>query len=99
MKASSLLGFIVGGFGSWKILSLVVPGLFNILSSPFVLPDLLFGVGLVLLGGPVALASSLCLMFGYRTDETNDILGFLSFTCSISTVLVLFLYYALTTAP
>ncbi len=84
LKASSIVGLTVGGIGSWKtfsILSLTVPPI------PWAL--LVFLVMFLLLGGPLAFVSSLCLVFLKLSDEQNDILGFLSLIGSVSILVVL----------
>ena len=97
VKASSIVGLIVGGIGSWKTISVVGPGLLNVFSSPFVLPDIVFGIGL-LLGGPAALVSSLCLVLLPLTDEQKQTLGFLSFMGSATTLFVLPYYFYFVTS-
>jgi hypothetical protein len=88
LKASSILGLIAGGIGSWKVFSLVglfIPAFVSQASWSIFLFLTLF----LLLGGPLALVSSLCLFFLRLTDEQNDILGFLSFFGSVSIMVVL----------
>ena len=98
VKASSIVGLIVGGIGSWKTISVVGPGLLNVFSSPFVLPYIVFGIGLLLLGGPAALVSSLCLVLLPLTDEQKQTLGFLSFMGSPTTLFVLPYYFYFVTS-
>ena len=93
LKVSSILGLIVGGIGSWKTLSLFGPGIINVFSSPFGLSGLVFFIGFLLLGGPAALVSSLCLMFLSLTEEQKHTLGFLSFMGSATTLFVLPYYF------
>ena len=88
VKASSILGLIVGGIGSWKSLSFM-----GLIIYTFLAPDpwggIIFFIMFFLLGGPLALVSSLCLFLLRLTDEQNDILGFLSLFGSISILIVL----------
>ncbi len=93
LKVSSILGLVIGGIGSWKTLSLVGPGIINVFSSPFGLYTLFFFIGFLLLGGPAALFSSLCLVFLSLTDEQKHTLGFLSFMGSATTLFVLPYYF------
>jgi len=93
LKVSSILGLVIGGIGSWKTLSLVGPGIINVFSSPFGLYALFFFIGFLLLGGPAALVSSLCLVFLSLTDEQKHTLGFLSLMGSATTLFVLPYYF------
>jgi hypothetical protein len=89
LKASSIVGVVAGGIGSWKTLSLVVPALIYGSSSPFFLYGIVPIIALLLLGGPAALISSLCLVFLRLTDDQNNILGFVSAMGSFSILVVL----------
>ncbi len=89
LKASSILGLVIGGIGSWKTLSLVGPGLPSAFFSPIYLPGIVFLLILLLFGGPLAFASALCLTLLSLTDEQNDVLGFLSLMGSITALVVL----------
>jgi len=88
LKASSILGLVIGGIGSWKSLSFM-----GLIIYTFLSPDpwggIIFFIMFFLLGGPLALVSSLCLFLLRLTDEQNDILGFLSLFGSISILIVL----------
>ncbi len=95
---SSILGLIVGGIGSWKTLSLFGPALINVFSSPFGLYALVFFIGFLLLGGPAAFVSSLCLVFLSLTDEQKHTLGLLSFMGSATTLFVLPYYFYFVTS-
>ena len=88
-KASSILGLIVGGIGSWKTISLMGLLLPAAFFSPISWPGIVFIIILLLFGGPLAFASALCLVLLVLTDEQNHILGFLSFVGSISILIVL----------
>jgi len=79
---------IVGGIGSWKTFSLVGLTIPTFL-SPAPWASMVFLTIFLLLGGPLALVSSLCLFLLGLTDEQNDILGFLSLFGSISILVVL----------
>ena len=88
VKASSIVGLLVGGIGSWKSLSFM-----GLIIYTFLSPDpwggIIFFIMFFLLGGPLALVSSLCLFLLRLTDEQNDILGFLSLFGSASILVVL----------
>ena len=88
VKASSILGLIVGGIGSWKTFSLVGLAIPTFVSqAPWA--SMVFLILFLLLGGPLALLSSLCLVCLRLTDDQNNILGFLSATGSVSILVVL----------
>jgi hypothetical protein len=97
LKTSSIVGLVAGGIGSWKTLSLVVPALIYGSSSPFFLSGIVIIIGLLLLGGPAALVSSLCLFFLRLTDDQNNILGFLSAMGSFSILVVLPYFFLVST--
>ena len=65
---------------------------------PFGLYALVFFIGFLLLGGPAALVSSLCLVFLSLTDEHKHTLGFLSFMGSATTLFVLPYYFYFVTS-
>ena len=88
LKASSILGVISGGIGSSKtfsLLGLVIPTFVS--QAPWA--SMVFLILFLVLGGPLALVSSLCLIFLRLTDDQNNILGFLSVAGSISILAVL----------
>ena len=88
LKASSILGLIAGGIGSTKTISLVgltVPTFVSQASWAAIV----FVTLILLLGGPLAFVSSLCLVLLRLTDEQKNILGFLSVMGSISILVVL----------
>jgi len=98
VKASSILGLIVGGIGSWKTISLMGLLLPAAFFSPINWPVIVFIIILLLFGGPLAFASALCLVLLVLTDEQNHILGFLSFVGSIS-ILIVLPFFLLASSP
>jgi hypothetical protein len=96
VKASSILGLIVGGIGSWMTFSVVGLRIPTFL-SPVPWAGIFFFIMFLLLGGPLAFFSSLCLVFLRLTDEQNDILGFLSLMGSITVLVVLPFFVLLST--
>jgi hypothetical protein len=88
LKASSIFGLIAGGIGTSKVFSLVGLGI-PTFASEASWAGIVFLTLILLLGGPLALASSLCLITLRLTDDQNDILGFLSVMGSISILLFL----------
>ena len=96
LKASSILGLITGGIGSSKTFSLVGLAVPTFVShAPWA--SILFLTLFLLLGGPLALVSSLCLVFLRLTDEQNNILGFLSVMGSVSILVVLPYFFLVST--
>jgi len=96
LKASSILGLIAGGIGSSKVFSLVgffVPAFVS--QTPW--DSILFLALFLLLGGPLAFVSSLCLVLLRLTDEQNNILGFLSVVGSVSILVVLPYFFLVST--
>jgi len=88
LKGSSIIGLVAGVFGSWNTFSLVGLAIPTFVSTtPWA--SIIFLIMFLLLGGPLALVSSLCLFLLRLTDEQNDILGFLSFFGSVSILVVL----------
>src|SRR5436309_1327438 len=85
-----------GGIGSSKVFSLVgsfVPAFVS--QTPW--DSILFLILLLLLGGPLAFVSSLCLVLLRLTDEQNNILGFLSVVGFISILVVLPYFFLVST--
>jgi hypothetical protein len=88
LKTSSIIGLVAGGIGTWKTFSLVGLAIPTFVSTtPWA--SIIFLIVFLLLGGPLALVSSLCLFLLRLTDEQNDILGFLSSIGSVSILVVL----------
>ena|SRR5712692_866815 len=96
LKASSILGLVIGGIGSWETLPLVGRGLLASFLFPIYLPIIVLIVILLLFGGPLAFVSALCLTLLLLNDEQNNILGFLCLMGSV-TALVVFPLFALFT--
>lgn len=95
VKGSSVLGLIVGGLGSYTIISqfsqeFFSPEFVSLVNFDFIV----FLSILVLFGGPLAFGSSLCLILLDLPDEKRNVLGFLALMGSVTTLVVLSLFSA-----
>ncbi|HEX4920965.1 MAG TPA: hypothetical protein VFV92_09530 [Candidatus Bathyarchaeia archaeon] len=95
VKGSSVLGLVIGGLRSYRVISLLGQWFF---SPEFVslvnYQIIVFLTMLVLFGGPLAFGSSLCLILLDLPDEKRNVLGFLALKGSITTLVVLLLFSA-----
>ncbi len=101
LKASSMIGLIVGGIGSWTIVFVLTQALlFEYLSGAGFLPEISLALTVILVvlflfGGPLAFGSALCLVVLPLTDDQKDVFGFLALMGSITALAVFPVLWAL----